>query len=274
TPSDTGVELSLHVTDEHHRVVRVAPDYGARWFRVVAAAVLIVGIGSVGVWRHLRIGVASPAREFVAGVAERTTVTLDDGTRLTLAPASRLRVPENFGRVDREVMLDGEAAFVVRHDAAHPFEVRTASGVIRDIGTTFVVRDYLTDHEMDVVVAEGSVSVQADTWRPPVVLVHGQRVQLVSGGPPRVTAVDPDQYQSWTTGRLVFRDAPLRQVVAELARWYDLDISLADPSIGNLRLTTSFTDEPLSEVLDAVAAALQVKVERTGRVVTITPSRR
>jgi transmembrane sensor len=86
-----------------------------------------------------------------------------------------------------------------------------------------------------------------------------------------VASVDADQYLAWTTGRLVFRDAPLRQVVSELARWYDLDVRLTDPSIGGLRLTTSFQNEPLSEVLDAVGAALQVHIERTGRAVTISP---
>jgi transmembrane sensor len=271
TPSGAGSEL---------RIVRVERNRGARWRGVAAAAVLIVGLGSVVVWRRLQIVAPSPTREFAAGVAERTTVTLDDGTRVTLAPASRLRVPAHAGRADREVILDGEGAFTVRHDAAHPFEVRTANGVIRDIGTTFVVRDYPTDNELDVVVAEGSVTLQpvrgravGDTLRPPVVLIHGQRAQLVAGAEPQVTTVDADQYQAWTTGRLVFRDTPLRQVVSELARWYDLDIRLTDPSIGNLRLTTSFTDQPLSEVLDAVGVALQVHVARTGRVVTITPRR-
>jgi transmembrane sensor len=260
----------------HHIAHR--PSMSRWWWRAMAASLLIIGSGSIVVWRQLRVGSPTPAREFTAGMGERVSVTLSDGTRLTLAPASRLRVPANFGRTGgRDVMLDGEASFAVRHDAAHPFAVRTADGVIRDIGTTFVARDYTTDNELSVVVAEGSVSLQptragqADTLRPRVVLLPGQRASVVPGAAPRVTA---EQYAAWTTGQLVFRDTPLRQVASELSRWYDLEITVTDPSIGNLRLTTSFSDQPISEVLDAVAAALQVQVERTGRVVTIAPNHR
>ena len=93
--------------------------------------------------------------------AAAVAVTLRDGTRLVLWPASRLRIPSDFGLRTRSVELQGEAYFAVVHDASHPFVV-TAHGVVtRDVGTAFDIRAYADDPGVRVAVAEGEVAVNA-----------------------------------------------------------------------------------------------------------------
>ena len=73
---------------------------------------------------------------------------------------------------------------------------------------------------------------------------------------------------AWTQGRLTFEAVPLRDAVPELRRWYDLDFLLADPSLGARRLTASFSDEPVAEVIRLIAMAVEARYERRGRTVT------
>jgi ferric-dicitrate binding protein FerR (iron transport regulator) len=98
-------------------------------------------------------------REYATAPGQRATVTLSDGTKFTLAPASQLRVPVGYASGNRGVILDGEAFFTVAHDAEHRFSAQTSRAVITDIGTAFDVRAYASDHDVHIAVADGSVVV-------------------------------------------------------------------------------------------------------------------
>ena len=80
----------------------------------------------------------------------------------------------------------------------------------------------------------------------------------------RLAVLDDDL--AWTQGRLVFRDAPLILVAAELYRWYGVRLSVADSSLANLHLTASFSGEPVDRVLNVIALSLGARIERKGNV--------
>jgi ferric-dicitrate binding protein FerR (iron transport regulator) len=252
------------------RLPRVAGAERAWWSRMpwaVAAAVL-VAIGSAGMWRVVGSGEAEMRmRELATPAGSRATITLKDGTRLVLGPATHLRVAAGFGRDERVVELDGEAVFAVVHDTRRPFVVRTARGDVRDVGTTFTVLAYRGDRDVHVAVQEGAVEVAGTALGPRDVAA------LDSTG--RITVrrgVDVSRYFGWTQGGLAFEDTPLRQAVRELARTYDLTITIADSALAGKLVTASFTNEPLDEVLDAVTRVVGGHYERTGRVVVIRRS--
>jgi transmembrane sensor len=236
-----------------------------------AAAAVVVAASSAVVWRRTPHGVSVLA----AAPGQRRTVTLDDGTVVTLAPATRIRVAFESSR--REVTLDGEAFFSVVHDARRPFAVRVGNAVATDIGTRFDVRRYPDEPSVRVVVADGAVSLGDtavhDAARP--TLTAGMLGVVDRRGATLVTrAADVSAVLAWTGGTLAFDRAPLRAVVAELGRWYDVDVRLADSAIGARLVTTSLKDETLPEALTALSASLRLDVVRRGHVVTFTEARR
>jgi transmembrane sensor len=228
------------------------------------AAVLVLAAGAVVTYRS---GVLTPPqqfREFASAPASRVTVTLRDGTQIVLGPSTRLRVPGDFGAAARDVELDGEASFAVVHDADHPFAVRTSRAVVRDVGTTFSVRAYVGDAEQRVVVSEGQVALGAVTLGArDLAAVNAAGLVTVRHG------VDVSRYAAWTQGQLVFEDTPLREVTAELGRTYDLDVTLADSTLGKELVTASFTDQSVDEVLRVVTHVVGATYRRTGRTVVI-----
>jgi transmembrane sensor len=210
-------------------------------------------------------------QELATKRGQRAELRLADGTRVILGVNSRLRFPALFNGTSRTVYLEGEALFDVVHNASKPFFVNTATAVTEDLGTTFVVRAYPGEPEPRVMVSSGRVALRA---------AHEQRAKARAIDPGQVGMLGPsgkivvsnvtesDMYLAWTEGRLVFRDTPLRDVVRELSRWYDIDIHLADDTIGARLLTSRFGDEPLPVVLDRVARTLGLRVEQHDRVVT------
>jgi transmembrane sensor len=248
------------------------------------AAAVVLAVVSTGIV-HSPNSVSRPPvtpvmREVTTASGETATLRLADGSTVTLAPASTLRIPTEFGSASREATLDGEAVFAVRHDAKRSFRVRTRTSVTEDIGTRFVVRSYAEDSASIVAVAEGEVTVRgaerAAAVAPtpatlPVTLRAGDLAELHPDGAihTRRGTVVAD-YFSWTTRRLTFTHAPLLDVVRVLNRWYDLDIRI-DPRLSSRELTTEFSVESAPEMLRVLQIALNVKVDRQGRLVLLAP---
>jgi ferric-dicitrate binding protein FerR (iron transport regulator) len=220
--------------------------------------------GSLAVERAGWLASAPQFREFVSAAKSRTTITLRDGTQIVLGPATRLRVARQFGSGARAVELDGEALLTVVHDPRRPFVVRTAHAVVRDVGTTFMVRAYADDPLERIVVSEGQVAV-ADVGL-------GTHDAASIDGVGHVTVrrgVDLAADLAWVRGGLAFTDAPLRDVVRELARTYGVDVTIADTVLAGKLVTASFGDEPIDAVLNVVTLAVGAHYERHGPSVVI-----
>jgi len=252
--------------------------------RMLAAAALLilVAAGSLLVYGRWRTA-ASELRAFATRRSQTAVLELPDGSRLMLGPASRLRLPANGGVFrasgTRDVYLEGEAYLEVKHDAARPFRVHTAAGVVEDIGTEFLVSAYPDAPGMRVVVATGMVALYRPppptagaARRPLVTLAHGDVAQVVASGVATVTHdVDVTSYIAWTQGDLGFDGTRLGDVVPALERWYDVAIRLTDSSLAERRLTATFRRESLSQVLELLALSLNVRVQRAGRTVVLAP---
>jgi transmembrane sensor len=238
---------------------------------VAAAAVLVVAV-LVDRAISRRSATHGVVREIATSTGQRATIDLADGSRVILGPRSRISTPEHFGEGPRDVKLEGEAYFEVRHDSTHPFRVHAAGGVAEDIGTRFVVRAYAGEPALRVVVAEGRVSVTRSGGAP-VALGAGQLASFDVAGTASVRVVDTAAYVAFSDGRLVFDGTPLDEVVSELGRWYDLDIRLAAPAFADHHISASFTGLAEDDVLGAVAAAAGLRYTRQGRTVTFSRAR-
>jgi transmembrane sensor len=242
-----------------------------RLLRIAAALALMAG---AALWWSDASRPQVAMRDFTTARGQRTAIQFVDGTKIRLSVDSRLRVPVEYRGRPGDVYLEGEAYFEATHDSARPFVVHAGQGVIRDLGTRFGVRAYPDERHVQVVVAEGTVSLSAagerDSRGP--VLGAGDLGRLDHTGKASVrTRVDTRRYLAWTEGRLAFTDAPLRDVLPQLARWYDLDLTLAASSLADRRVTFSVQGEPITHVLDAIALLTHARYERSGRRVTLYP---
>jgi transmembrane sensor len=235
-----------------------------------AAAVLIVLAGGAFLWRDIGgSGRGSAARTFATTVGERRQFRLADGTGVVLGPESRLVVDPHSS--DRSVSLDGDAYFTVTHDASRPFTVKVGTVKIQDVGTAFSIQ---TDEggAIRVAVASGSVALgprESDGASREVLRARDRAMVNPKGlvGIERSAVSDDDL--AWVQGRLVFRDAPLIQVGAELYRWYGVRLRVADSTLSNLHLTASFSGESVDRVLNVIALSLGARIERQGNIATL-----
>jgi ferric-dicitrate binding protein FerR (iron transport regulator) len=254
---------------------------------LAAAAMVAVAIGiSVLVLQRRDAGsvvqAERPMREYATTRGQSATIQLTDGTRLVLAAESRIRIPHDFGLGAREVFLEGQAVFDVVHYTARPFRVLARDAVAEDIGTRFDVQAYPEDSTVTVAVVEGIVALgrrrSPESAAAPSssevaegVVLHRSDVGTL-GPDGRVSSVrDPDVERrvAWASGRLEFVDAPLREVLRVIGRWYDVDLRVQGAALSSRGVTASFEVQSVDQMIHALALAVDARVERKGKEVIL-----
>ncbi|WP_291836971.1 FecR domain-containing protein, partial [Brevundimonas sp.] len=191
----------------------------------------LLGLAAVGAAAALAIGAWAWQQSrtvFATGVGEQRLVQLADGSSIRLDTASRIRVRFADGR--RLVDLErGQALFTVAHDRTRPFIVDAGGTQVTAVGTVFDVRrDGAT---VSVTLVSGAVDVTPEgAGRAVRRMAAGEQTRVSSNGLD-TQAADVEAETSWTDGRIVFRDTPLRQAVSEVNRYLTAKIELDAASL-------------------------------------------
>ena len=224
----------------------------------VAASVLAVALG-LGLFSGLNHPGGYRA-EFATAPGERKHVALPDGSVIDLNSRSRLQVRYEQDRRVIELSA-GEAMFSVEHDASRPFIVEAGSGKVTVTGTRFDVRRDAT--QTRVAVEQGTVKVQGSA------APDNQFINLTAGLGTAVDAqgkvlpayaVNPAELTAWRNGKLVFNNASLGEVAAEVSRYRDKPLTVSQPNVASLRLTSVFKSDDTDALLKALPSILPVTV--------------
>jgi transmembrane sensor len=174
------------------------------------------------------------------------SITLSDGTRVWLNSESSLRYPVTFHNYERKVELTGEAYFEVTKDPGKKFIVAHNNVMTEVLGTHFNVNTYADEKDIKVTLLEGAVKVKKGTNSH--ILKPGQQASVAEG----ITIndnVNLDQVVAWKEGKFSFGEAtPIRVVMNQLARWYDIEVEFEGNVEGRPGGTIS-RNLPVSKVL-------------------------
>jgi len=211
----------------------------------------------------------APAQSFATGKGEHRTVKLADGSTIELNAGSQLSVV--LGRHERRVaMPQGEAIFDVAADKARPFLIEAGDRTVRVVGTRFDVRR--RGAEFSVTVERGVVEVaprgdKGGEAAGKVFRLHpGQRLDAAEGASAvQLSTADPQQVESWRSGRLIFRDEPLGDLVADLNQQFVKPITLADPALAQTRVSGVLVLDDEAAVIRRLALLAPVKPLPSGQ---------
>lgn len=206
-------------------------------------------------------------------VGEQRTLRLADGSVVMLNTDSAISA--DFSAERRVLVLRrGEIMITTGDDAGaaakRPFWVSTSFGLLRALGTRFVVR--LERSEVRVSVQEGAVEVHPADGGAPVVIHSGERSALGPAGtsPPVMADADDD---AWTDGVITGRDMRLADLLAELSRYRSGRI-VCDPQIADWRVSGVFHVRDTDRALRFLAQVQPVVVRyRTRYWVIVEPDR-
>jgi transmembrane sensor len=186
------------------------------------------------VWPQKAPVQSHPWQSWQTAKGERSTVMLADGSRVDLAADSRISV--RFDGETRQVaMQDGEAMFDIAKDAQHPFLIKAGDHTVRVVGTAFDVR--LRGDQLSVSVLRGIVEVTGADGNP-VRLTPGKRFDHQQGvGDQPIIETAVDDIFAWKSGRLIYRDRPLSEVVADLNAQFSQPVVFSDQRLADIKFS-------------------------------------
>lgn len=148
------------------------------------------------------------------------SLILSDGTKVWLNASSSLRFPVSFGAHERVVQLMGEAYFEVSKDKDRPFQVQVNGRSIRVLGTSFNVNAYHPDADVTTLI---SGAIEVENGEEKHVLKPGEQA-VMQYSRIRVEKADLAKAIAWKEGYFLFNGDPVSEALAQVARWYDVDL--------------------------------------------------
>lgn len=255
SPVNDSAFQSEKVLNKINSTINPAPKFKIQpWFIGIAAALLLtLSIGylflnnrSSTINNTVLLRLTSPA-------GKQKKVTLDDGTQVILNCGSTLTYAAHFEGNKREVYLNGEAFFDVKHDDQKPFLVHTGRLNVQVLGTSFNVRSYHTDARAIVSVASGKVGVNSSKAAPTYMLLPGDQLSYNRKNEVKSARVSSEEILAWQKGILIFHLETIREIVPVLERYYGVNITVHRNYSPYKQVTASFTRKTLPEVLEILS---------------------
>lgn len=192
-------------------------------------------------------------------------VLLSDGTRVWLNASSSLKFPTSFAGTQRNVELIGQAYFEVAKNESKPFVVQADEMKVLVLGTHFDVMAYPDEKAKYTTLIEGAVSVLND--KEAKVLIPGQQaivdqdIQVKKAG---------DEMVAWKNGLTSFKDADIRTIMRQVARWYDIEVNYEGEIPTRLFTGEISRKANLSEFIKVIELS-NIKLKLEGKVITVMP---
>lgn len=245
---------------------RVASAGRRRWMLgaglAIAASLALVTVPKVQLWL---------AADHQTGVAELRDVVLEDGSRVALDAQTAISV-EYTGTQRTVTLLSGQGYFEVKPSRERPFVVKAETVSVRVTGTAFSVG--LSEANVAVAVREGSVNVSEQAKGTIADLTGGQQVRLSrTGSSVALGDVAADDVAAWRERRLVVYDAPIRQVVEQIARHTKAVVVFADSGIADQPVTATVDLQRPEEALRTVVGLRYGKVTEISPYLTVISTR-
>lgn len=210
--------------------------------------------------------------------AERKrSLTLEDGSVITLAKSSTLRYPRHFDPKNRQVELEGEAVFNIKRDTSRPFFVYSGELVTQVLGTSFKVTSFGNSRTIEVQVLSGKVSVyenqqKSTESRNGVVLRPNQKITFDKEAKrliPELVEMPVMVEPPVQTRELAFEESPLQTVLSTLQKAYDIEIVVENPALNNCTFTGDITSLPLHTQLRFICKSVNASYELRGTTVFV-----
>ncbi len=243
----TKKRVTVHSKRNHSRII------------IMAILVLVITAGYlISSFNQDQVAPLSERIEKDAPRGHRSSLTLRDGSKVTLNSETKIIYNETFGIDNRRIHLEGEAFFQVARNEDLPFIVISKNLVTRALGTSFNVRDYGDEDSASIALSTGKVKVkrsQGPNDKSKIFLRPNEQVILNKASQKwSKTTFENEKVLSWKDNNLNFKDMNLDGIIKSLERWYDVDIKVRGQGVEKLMYegTGTFQRQSLENILKAL----------------------
>lgn len=208
--------------------------------------------------------------EKVSLYGQQINIQLPDGSKVKLNAGSKLIAPEKFAGNTREVELIGEAYFEIERDEKKPFIVRSEGLDVKVLGTSFNIRAYPEEEDVEVAVNTGKVSVNKEGENETMILIPEERaIYNKTLGTARKDNFNHKAVFSWKDKVLYFDEAGFDEIAATLEKWYGVQFKVEKQIDNKKDFSGEFQNKSLELVLEGLSYVYDFEFEIKDDQVTI-----
>ncbi len=190
------------------------------------------------------------------GENEKKSVTLADGTIVSINQNSKFKYPESFVAKSRSVQLVGEAFFEVARDEALPFIIDTDKTQITVLGTTFNVREYASELMTEVIVKTGKVKFSPKNNNEAVQLTAFKKgVYFHTDRKLKAATLVHLNDLAWHSGEIKFQRTSLKEVLQILKRQLNCTIEVENKQLLSCKYNGNFSNLKLDQIANAISTS-------------------
>ena len=226
----------------------------------VAAVFMMLAVAAFSIYFFTR----TKGPEVLVAQLEIEEVKLEEGSVVTVNSNSTFTYPKEFDDNKREVQLSGEAYFEVAKDPERPFIIDAGTIQIEVLGTSFNVKAYEAQQQIEVIVSSGKVAVyNKDNPNERVVLIQGQKATFFRASTKIEKSTNEDiNFAAWKTKAIIFEDTPMPEVIRIINEIYKTNLSLKGDQLNECPVTTTFDNQSLESVLNVLESTLDLTIEK------------
>ena len=236
--------------------VRRTVSFRRYWMAAASVLLLLIGFGTYYITDR-----NSPEWVAITTIpGQIKDVYLPDSTLISMAGSSSIRYDaKSYGKERRVVEMKGKAFFQVTRNETRPFSVYTERTEVTVLGTSFQINEQ--PDGTDVNVMTGKVSFGATGNETDKVILTAGMSASYSMESKGITLLEEEDLNtlSWKTRQLRFNDTPLEKVIGDLNEYYQVKV-INKAENPNLKLTATFNDLPLEDVLLVINQTLDTRL--------------
>lgn len=265
--SENNVQIVQDVIEEEEEVFEDYQEpiaiWKKTWFKWAIAAMLFLSFGMTFYVQKDNIFY----KNYQTAYGETQTINLPDGSIVTLNANSMLRL-KRFGFVSapiREVFLDGEAEFSVKHKSDNQrFVVKTSQKLeVEVLGTEFSV--FARVRGSKVVLTKGKVKVNygVGSQQHSIMMKPGDLVSLDKKGEVKLKEVQNVKvYTAWKSHRFVFDNTSLEEITYQIEETFGVHIQINSADLANRTVTGTFSAEQADDLIAILQELLTLQYEK------------
>lgn len=258
---DAMILLGNAKTEKHKKSVihRPIPAYFKEISKIAALVAITLGLS----WLYQQEKFENMAQSIniiTVPAGQRVNLTLPDGTNIWLNSRSTLQYPALFSGNNREVKLDGEAYFDVKHNAKKPFIVSTKKYNVRVLGTKFNVDSYSNIGNFSTALIEGSVKIIDKKNTAKEILLSPDNKVFLQNGKLEISAISNYDDYRWKEGLICFKDIKFSELMVEFEKCYGFRILIKNKLVEDFECSGKFRQ---SDGIDYALRVLQNNIHFT-----------
>ena len=231
---------------------------------IAAVILMLLSLGITGIFIHTKIQDNNSKLLTYSSGKKIKEISLVDGSTVWLNKNSELKVMPNYIKRNRKVKLSGEAFFYVAKNHEKPFIIKTNRTITKVIGTSFNIKE--TRNNIILTVIKGKVAFYEVYKKSKGINITQGEKATYSKTTRLINSSNNTNlnYLSWKTGKIEFKNTPLKMVCEQLSDIYGKKIIYFSNSANEHSITGNFTNAPLEEILEVIELTINVKFNIEG----------